>query len=107
MRAEVCDLIKQAAANGCHECGYGQKHDYAQLHLHFLRLEQLKVPVSKIIDALKAVPCTTCNANWSRAMATAHGGKLAGKLKAIQKKLTICLDCVRGASAEGCRYQHK
>jgi hypothetical protein len=119
MRAEVCRLLKDGIefVDGCLQCGLGRNRSdqYKILQSIYEPLAMLKVPISKIIDSMKAVQCEDPTTKWHTSKSSSYYHKaptrsqtLAGKLETIEKRVGICLDCVRASKLETlCRFQHE
>jgi len=116
MRAEVCQLLKDRInfVGGCFDCSRGKNRSnkYKILQSDYGPLKTLEVPISEIIEKMKAVSCediarTYYSSSYSGYYhkALTYSETLAGKLEFIKKKVSICLDCVQSSdTATPCRF---
>jgi hypothetical protein len=121
MRAEVCQLLKDGInfVGGCSACDRGKNRSdkYKILQSDYGPLKMLEVPISEIIEKMKAVSCEDMARTYHSSIlshqsyyheAPTYSETLAGKLETIKKKVGICLDCVRSSdAATPCRFQHE
>jgi hypothetical protein len=117
MRAEVCQLLKDGInfVGGCSACDKGKNRSdkYKILQSDYGPLKMLKVPISEIIEKMKAVSCEDMARTYHSDIrgyyheAPTYSETLARKLETIKKKVGICLDCVRSSdAATPCRFQY-
>ena len=115
MRAELSQLF----VNGrepC-SCGWGKESSakYKLLISKYGQMEMLDVPISDIIKKMENDSCeekervlhteSKYNSYWHHAQI--HSETFPGKLKTMEKKASICLDCIRSSdAATPCRFQH-
>ena len=122
MRAELCQLLTDGInlVGACSECGWGKNRSdkYKGIQSQHEPLGLLKVPVSKIIGLMEAVPCEHTERKprfgppgrprrYCHEMPT-HSETLTGKVETMKKKVCICFDCVCSSdAATPHRFQHE
>lgn len=116
MRAEISQMLFKWANTGC-SCGWRRNHgeQYELLRLDYSPLKIIEVPMLEIIDKMKAISTedmkrTYHDGKWGGYYheAPPYEETLLGMLKRMERRASICLDCVRTDTAmESCRFQHE
>ncbi|KAK0619422.1 hypothetical protein B0T14DRAFT_537243 [Immersiella caudata] len=111
MRAELAELLWTDPS--C-LCGWNKllKERYEVLQGTYKPLEWLEVPISRIIGKMKVTPeelePKRCSSNGYYTFHEVPTGQdtFQGKMEAMKKKASICLDCVHDEKAKSCRFKH-
>lgn len=115
MRAELSQLFV-SGQNGACSCGWGKDRSdkYKLLLSEYGPVKMLEVPISDVIRKMENVSCEEMEGvyhsgsypSWHKARI--HSETLPGKLEIMEKKASICLDCIRSSDAvTPCRFQHE
>jgi hypothetical protein len=110
MRAELYQLLDDGIkfVGGCSACGFGKNRSdkYKMIQSNYGPLKMIEVPILDIIKGMEAVSCEDMARTYHSGSyrgyyheAPTHSETLAGKLETIQRKVGICLDCVRSSDA--------
>ncbi|KAK4153163.1 hypothetical protein C8A00DRAFT_15587, partial [Chaetomidium leptoderma] len=110
MRAELAELLWTDTS--C-QCGWNKllKERYDVLQGTYSPLKWLEVPISRILGKMKVAPEELERKRCSSGYYTFHEvptvqDTFQGKLEAMKKKASICLDCVHDEEAKSCRFKH-
>ncbi|KAF8853680.1 hypothetical protein BDZ45DRAFT_761066 [Acephala macrosclerotiorum] len=116
IRAELSQLLVSGQNDTC-SCGWGKGRSdkYKLLLSKYGPMKMLEVPVSDVIKKMESVSCedreSACHSGGYGDYlhkAQIHSETLPGKLETMEKKASICLDCVRSSDAvTPCRFQHE
>lgn len=116
MRAELSQLLV-SGQNGACSCGWGKdcSDKYKLLLSKYGPMDMLEVTVAEVIKKMDSVSCEDRESAYHSGghfnyfhEARIHSETFPGKLEAMEKKASICLDCVRIRDAAAlCRFQHK
>ncbi|KAF2807992.1 uncharacterized protein BDZ99DRAFT_489516 [Mytilinidion resinicola] len=96
LRAELCQLLIRGKRGNC-KCGWGntRSEKYGLLLVEYMPIKMLKVPIAEVITKMTQVSTEDMERKYS----LRYSETLLGKLDALKREASICIDCVRSTGA--------
>ena len=109
LRAEICQLLIRGKRDSC-KCGWGKSRseNYGLILAEYTPIEMLEVPMVDIVTKMQNVSTQDMGRTYCSARSSynsyyheplLYGDTFLGKLDALQRKASICIDCVRSIGA--------